>query len=160
MFQSRIDVSTKTRQAIVPVLNARLADAIDLLLQAKHAHWNVKGPSFIALHELFDKVAEHAEAHIDALAERITALGGTANGTLRSVAARTSLNDWPENTVSGRQHVDALAAALAGFGKATRAAINTADDLNDEVTADLFNEITSVTDKDLWFVEAHLHSDD
>ena len=145
---------------VVKLLNARLADAIDLSLQAKQAHWNVKGPHFIALHELFDKVAEHAEEHVDAIAERITALGGTAYGTLRAVSAGTTLRAWPEKVVSGRQHVDAMAVGLAQFGKAARAAIEIADDLDDEVTADLFNEITASTDKDLWFVEAHLQADE
>ena len=88
MHKTRNDIPAKTRKKVVELLNARLVDAIDLSMQAKQAHWNVKGPNFIALHELFDKVAEHAEGHVDALAERITALGGTAVGTVRAVAAR------------------------------------------------------------------------
>ena len=159
MRPTRIDLPAKTRQNVIKLLNARLADAIDLSLQAKHAHWNVKGPHFIALHELFDRIAEHAEEHVDELAERITILGGTAQGTLRAVSVGTSLKAWPEKAISGREHVEALANAIAQFGKATRAAIKEADDLDDEVTADLFNEITATTDKDLWFVEAHLQSD-
>lgn len=160
MHHTRIDLPTKTRQRVVKLLNARLADAIDLSLQAKQAHWNVKGPNFIALHELFDKVAEHAEQHVDELAERITILGGTAYGTLREVSTGTSLKAWPEKAVSGRQHVEALADTLAQFAKLTRAAIEVAEDLDDEVTADLFNEITAAADKDLWFVEAHLQADE
>ena len=159
MHATRIDLPVKIRQRVVNLLNARLAAAIDLSLQAKHAHWNVKGPNFIALHELFDRVAEHTEEHVDELAERITILGGTAQGTLRAVVAGTSLKAWPEKVVSGRQHVEALADVLAQFAKATRTAIEEANDLGDEVTADLFNEITATTDKDLWFVEAHLQSD-
>ena len=159
MHPTRIDLPAKTRQNVIKLLNARLADAIDLSLQAKHAHWNVKGPHFIALHELFDRVAEHAEEHVDELAERITILGGTAQGTLRAVSVGTSLKAWPEKAVSGREHVEALANAIAQFGKATHAAIQEADDLDDKVTADLFNDITATTDKDLWFVEAHLQSD-
>ena len=109
-----------------------------------------------ALHELFDKIAEHAEGHVDALAERITALGGTARGTVRTVAARSSLKPYPENIYTGAQHLEALAIALATAAKASRQAIEIADDLDDEVTADLFNEITGALDKDLWFIEAHL----
>ena len=156
MHKTRNDLPLKTRKQVVELLNARLVDAIDLGLQAKQAHWNVKGPNFIALHELFDKIAEHAEGHVDALAERIAALGGTARGTVRTVAARSSLKPYPENIYTGTQHLEALAVALATAAKASRQAIEIADDLDDEVTADLFNEITGALDKDLWFIEAHL----
>lgn len=156
MHKTRNDIPLKTRKKVVELLNARLVDSIDLAMQAKQAHWNVRGPNFIALHELFDKIAGHAEGQVDAIAERITALGGTAIGTARAVAARTSLKPYPDNIASGEQHLQALADALATAAKASRAAIELADDLDDEVTADLFNEITGELDKDLWFVEAHL----
>lgn len=156
MHKTRNDMPVKTRKKVVELLNARLVDAIDLSLQAKQAHWNVRGPNFIALHELFDKIAEHAEEQVDALAERITALGGTAVGTVRAVASRSTLKAYPENINSGEAHLQALAAAIATAAKASREAIEIADDLDDEVTADLFNEITGALDKDLWFVEAHL----
>lgn len=156
MHKTRNDMPVKTRKKVVELLNARLVDAIDLSLQAKQAHWNVRGPNFIALHELFDKIAEHAEEQVDALAERITALGGTAVGTVRAVASRSTLKAYPENISSGEAHLQALAAAIATAAKASREAIEIADDLDDEVTADLFNEITGALDKDLWFVEAHL----
>lgn len=158
MHKTRHDLPAKTRKRAVELLNARLVDSIDLSMQAKQAHWNVKGPHFIALHELFDKIAEHAEEHVDALAERITALGGTAIGTARAVAARSSLKAYPENIFSGPEHLSALADALAAAAKGAREASEVADDLDDEVTADLFIEITSALDKDLWFVEAHLQS--
>ena len=86
MFDTRNDLPAGTRTKVIELLNARLADAIDLGTQTKHAHWNVKGPNFIALHELFDKLAENVEEHIDTLAERVTALGGTAHGTIAAVA--------------------------------------------------------------------------
>ncbi len=158
MHKTRNDLPAKTRKRVVELLNARLVDAIDLSLQAKQAHWNVKGPNFIALHELFDKLADHAESHVDALAERITALGGTAVGTVRAVAAGSLLKPYPENISAGMQHLQALADALATAAKANREAIEIADDLDDEVTADLFNEITAALDKDLWFIEAHLQA--
>jgi len=120
------------------------------------AFWRINEKKDAALRELFDKVAEHAEGHVDALAERITALGGTAVGTARAVAAKSSLKPYPENIFTGPQHLAALADALAAAAKASRQASEVADDLDDEVTADLFNEITAGLDKDLWFVEAHL----
>src|ERR1700731_4808579 len=99
MFDTRNDLPANTRTKVIELLNGRLADGIDLGAQAKHAHWNVKGPNFIALHELFDKVAEHIEDHIDTLAERITALGGTAHGTIATVSRTTTLKQYPVDIV-------------------------------------------------------------
>ncbi|MGB6605077.1 MAG: DNA starvation/stationary phase protection protein Dps [Steroidobacteraceae bacterium] len=158
MFDTRNDLPASTRSKVIELLNARLADAIDLGTQTKHAHWNVKGPSFIALHELFDKVAETVEDHIDTIAERVTALGGTAHGTLAAAARGTSLKPYPEDISEGLAHVDALSAALAAFGAKVRAAIDTADKAGDADTADLFTQVSREIDKHLWFLEAHLHA--
>src|SRR5579862_6359408 len=158
MFDTRNDLPLKTRSKVVELLNARLADAIDLGTQTKHAHWNVKGPNFIALHELFDKVAENVEEHIDTIAERVTALGGTARGTLATVARASTLKAYPEDISEGLMHVDALSAALADFGARARAAIDAATRLGDADTADLFTGVSRDIDKYLWFLEAHLHA--
>jgi len=158
MFDTRNDLPANVRTQVIELLNARLADAIDLGTQTKHAHWNVKGPNFIALHELFDQVAEHLEDHIDTIAERVTALGGTARGTLAAVARATTLRPYPEDISEGTAHVDALSAALAAFGAKVRAGIDAATRLADADSADLFTGISRETDKDLWFLEAHLHA--
>ncbi|HET7755901.1 MAG TPA: DNA starvation/stationary phase protection protein Dps [Steroidobacteraceae bacterium] len=158
MFDTRNDLPANTRSKVIELLNARLADAIDLGAQAKHAHWNVKGPSFIALHELFDKVAESVEEHVDALAERITALGGVAHGTLVAAARATSLKAYPDDISEGLAHVDALSAALADFGARVRGAIESSGRLGDADTADLLTGISRENDKQLWFLEAHLHA--
>lgn len=157
MHATRIDLPEKSRKKLAYTLNQRLADAIDLQTQAKHAHWNVKGPNFIALHELFDDVAENIEEHIDSVAERITALGGTAEGGLASVAKRTSLEPYPD-VVEGLAHVDALATALAEFGRRIRKASDEAGKLGDADTADLYTEVSRDVDKYLWFLEAHLQA--
>jgi len=158
MFDTRNDLPANTRTRVIELLNARLADAIDLGAQTKHAHWNVKGPNFIALHELFDKIAESVEDQIDTLAERVTALGGRAHGTIASVARSSSLKPYPEDISEGMAHVDALSAALADYGAKIRAGIDAADKLGDADTADLFTGISRETDKYLWFLEAHLHA--
>jgi starvation-inducible DNA-binding protein len=158
MFDTRNDLPPGTRTRVIELLNARLADAIDLGTQTKHAHWNVKGPNFIALHELFDKVAEAIEDQIDTIAERVTALGGRAHGTLALVARNTSLRPYPEEISEGHAHVEALSTALADYGAKIRAAIGTADELGDADTADLFTGVSRETDKYLWFLEAHLHA--
>jgi starvation-inducible DNA-binding protein len=146
------------RAPLVNLLNSRLADAIDLGTQAKQAHWNVKGPNFIALHELFDRIAEHIEDHVDTLAERITALGGTANGTIAAVARTSSLPPFPTDITEGVQHVDALSSAVASFGAKVRKGIDEAAKVGDADTSDLFTGISREIDKDLWFLEAHLHA--
>jgi starvation-inducible DNA-binding protein len=159
MHPTRIDIPEDKRIAITRLLNDRLADAIDLKTQAKQAHWNVKGPNFIALHELFDKISEDIDEQVDELAERVTTLGGVAEGTIRAVAARSRLPEYPLHIKSGLDHVQALANSLASFGKAVRAAIDQSTELGDANTADLFTGISRDTDKNLWFVEAHLQAD-
>lgn len=140
---------------MVELLNQRLADVLDLGLQAKQAHWNVKGPNFIALHELFDKVADELEGFSDEIAERAVALGGVALGTVQIIAGQSSLAPYPVTLVSGKDHVAALAAALARFGKSSRSAIDMATKAGDADTADLFTGASREVDKLLWLVEAH-----
>lgn len=155
LHTTKIDLDKEKREKLVGILNSRLADAIDLKSQAKQAHWNVKGPHFIALHELFDQVSTETETHIDNIAERITTLGGTAMGTIRVAAQTSSLSEYPLEISDGAAHVDALSTALADFGKKVRADIDETDELGDKDTADLFTEVSRSIDKLLWFVEAH-----
>jgi starvation-inducible DNA-binding protein len=159
MFKTKNDLSETIRTKAVELLNARLADTIDLETQTKQAHWNVKGPHFIALHELFDKINEDVEDYVDDIAERVVQLGGVAEGTARMVAKRSSLPEYPANTVDGRSHVEGLSSALAAFGKSARKAITEANELGDMDTADLFTEVSRGIDKWLWFVEAHLQAE-
>jgi starvation-inducible DNA-binding protein len=156
MHKTKIDITEKTREQIVGLLQARLADAIDLKSQAKQAHWNVKGMNFIALHELFDQVATEVELHIDTIAERITTLGGTALGTIRVAAQQSNLGEYPHEITDGNLHVEALSGALAEFGKLVRKNIDESAELGDADTADLFTGVSREIDKSLWFVEAHL----
>jgi starvation-inducible DNA-binding protein len=158
MYDTKNDLPANVRGKTAELLNARLADAIDLGAQAKQAHWNVKGPHFIALHELFDTVAEHVEDQIDTLAERITSLGGTAHGTIAAACRATTLRPYPEDITDGMQHVDALSSAVADFGAKVRKAIDESEKLGDADTADLFTGLSREIDKDLWFLEAHLHA--
>lgn len=159
MFKTKNDLAEGTRGKVITLLNARLADCTDLQTQTKQAHWNVKGPNFIALHELFDKINEEVEDYVDDLAERAVQLGGVAEGTARMVAKKSTLPEYPANAADGRSHVDALSTALAAFGKSARQAITEANDLGDLDTADLFTEISRGIDKWLWFVEAHLQAE-
>jgi starvation-inducible DNA-binding protein len=159
MHRTKIDLPEKHRTQLVALLNQRLADLIDLQLQAKQAHWNVRGPHFMALHELFDGVHAAVLPHVDGVAERIGNLGGMAEGTLQCVLKQSSLAEYPANLVAGPDHIDRLSSALAQVGQAVRAAIDQAAELGDQDTADLFTGISRDLDQQLWFVEAHQQSD-
>lgn len=125
----------------------------------KQAHWNVKGPNFIALHKLFDEFSDEVGEHVDTTAERVTALGGIAEGTLQAVSKRTSLAAYSLTLTEGRGHVDALATAIAAVGKAVRLAIDESASLGDADTADLFTGVSRDLDKQLWFLESHLQAE-
>jgi starvation-inducible DNA-binding protein len=155
LYATKNDLPEARRIEIAALLNQRLADCIDLQTQCKQAHWNVKGPSFIALHKLFDEVNEDVEEYIDLIAERIVQLGGVAEGTVRIVAVRSKLQDYPLALTTGGQHVAALSDALSRFGRTARMCIGEMTDLEDAVSADMMTEIARGTDKWLWFVEAH-----
>ena len=139
-------------------LQLQLSQLLDLKLRAKQAHWNVKGPNFIGLHELFDKVAEELEEFTDDIAERAVELGGVALGTIQIVAKHSRLDAYPLKIASAKQHVASLASALAKFGASTRAAIDAASKSGDADTADLFTEVSRGVDKLLCMVEAHAQS--
>ena len=155
MYETENDISLKRRSELNALLNQRLASAVDLQMQMKQAHWNVKGPSFIGLHELFDKVAGSVESYVDKIAERIVQLGGIAEGTVRLAASRSQLPEYPLEMADGMAHVEAVARALSTFGKEARTTIDEADALDDADTADLFTEISRGIDQWLWFIEAH-----
>ena len=155
MYATENDVSLDHRTNMIGLMNQRLASAVDLQMQMKQAHWNVKGTSFIALHELFDKAYQEIEGYVDLIAERIVQFGGIAHGTVRASAASSELADYPAAISEGLAHVEAVARALSTFGSEARNMIVEANELDDAVTSDIFTEITRGIDKMLWFVEAH-----
>lgn len=159
MYATKNDIPEQARTKLVELLNQRLADAVDLQTQTKQAHWNVKGPDFIQLHELFDEINEDVENYVDLIAERAVQLGGEARGTARDAAAASQLKEYPQHLANGRGHVEALSNALSTFGKVARQAIDSSEELRDKDTADIFTEISRGTDKWLWFVEAHLQAE-
>ncbi len=158
LYTTKNDLPEATRLKVIALFNARLADSVDLQTQVKQAHWNVKGPDFIALHELFDKINEEVEEYVDLTAERVVQLGGTAEGTARMAVKSSKLSEYPLEIAAGHEHVDALSSVLAAYGKLARAAIDEADKLGDKDSADIFTEISRGVDKWLWFLEAHLQS--
>ena len=155
MYETENDLPKKVRTELTALLNQRLAEVVDLQMQLKQAHWNVKGPHFIGLHELFDKIAEDVASYADMIAERVVQLGGIAEGTVRLAAARSRLDEYPLKIADGAAHVEAVARALSTFGREARMTIDEGNALNDADTADMFTEISRGIDKHLWFVEAH-----
>jgi starvation-inducible DNA-binding protein len=143
---------------MVALLNQQLADTFDLYGQAKQAHWNVKGPQFHQLHELFDDLADQVSGYVDLIAERATALGGTALGTVRMAAEASRLTEYPLDAGGSLQHVEALAERFAALAATTRSAIEAAEKEGDAATADLLTEVSRGLDKSLWFLEAHLQA--
>lgn len=158
MYPTKNTLPEKVRTQIAGLLQEHLSNSIDLVTQAKQAHWNVKGPDFISLHGLFDKIAEDSEKYIDLVAERIVQLGGIAEGTLKTAAKRSQLPEYPLTISAGHDHVKALAHTLASYGEGIRNAIGSADELADWDTADILTEISRDVDKNLWLVEAHVQS--
>ncbi len=154
-YPTKNDLPEAARGEAVALLNQRLADCIDLQTQCKQAHWNVKGPTFIALHKLFDEINEDVEGYVDLIAERIVQLGGIAEGTVGVVADRSTLVDYPLALATGAEHVAALSDALAAFGRTARVGIEEMNELEDADSADILTEISRGVDKWLWFVEAH-----
>ncbi len=154
-YPTKNDLPEASRREAIGLLNQRLADCIDLQTQSKQAHWNVKGPSFIALHKLFDEINAAVAEYADLVAERIVQLGGIAEGTVGAVEGRSTLVDYPLTLSTGAEHVAALSDALAMFGRTVRVGIEEMNELEDAGSADILTEISRGVDKWLWFVEAH-----
>ena len=158
LYSTRIDIAEEVRIKVTDLLNKTLAATLDLKTQTKQAHWNVKGTDFFQLHELFDEMAGELEEYVDMVAERATALGGTALGTARMAASESILPEYPLDAVGGIEHITALADRYSAYGKHVREAIDATEELGDADTADLYTEVSRTIDKRLWFLEAHLVS--
>ena len=159
-YSTHNNLKPAAKAVVIKLLNARLADAIDLALLTKQAHWNIKGPQFIALHEMFDGFRTEVDGHVDTMAERVVQLGGTALGTTQVVARASTLAPYPTGVTSTRDHLDALIERYASVANATRAAIDTADRAGDKDSADILTGVSRGLDKALWFLEAHVQESD
>jgi len=151
-----IGLKSNTKTAMIGLCNARLADAIDLSLAVKQAHWNLKGPTFIAVHELLDMLRDHLDTNADTVAERVAQLDGVALGTSQTVSDKSELPAYPTDSRKVADHVGALVERYGALSKSVREAIDTADDAGDAGTADIFTAFSRDLDKDLWFLKSHL----
>ena len=160
MYKTRVALSDEQKTKTVAVLQERLGDALDMYSQAKFAHWNVKGVNFYQLHLVFDSVADAVFPQIDQIAERLTQLGGVANGTVRQSAANSQIPEYDTSLTGGMEHVNALANALGCYAQALRAASDEIDEIGDEPTSDFFKQLVVETEEQLYFLESHLEAGD
>lgn len=153
---TQIQLPEEVRAKLVADLNVSLASTLDLALQVKQAHWNIRGPQFFARHELFDRVAAHLFKMADMIAERGSTLGGYAEGTLRLGAKKSELPEYDLNASNGRDHIVVLTERFGTYTKLLREKLAHSEELNDPPTADLYTECVRTAELDLWFLESHL----
>ncbi len=156
MHHTRQSIQERERMDLVNMLNQTLASTSDLYAQLKHAHWNIKGPQFIAMHKLFDEIAEEVEGHVDTIAERITALGGTAFGTIQDVVKNTQLRVLPNNVFTLEQLLEHITHNFAILSELARECMDRSEELDDMATNDVYVDLARSLDKNLWFLEAHI----
>lgn len=156
LHETKMNLPQKVRIESISFLNKSLASGSDMYAQLKQAHWNIKGMNFIALHKLLDEIAKEVEEHVDIIAERITAMGGTALGTLQQAVKNTSLFPYPVDIFDAKDHLEHLTVNMAAFGEECRDNIDKTDKINDMATNDLYIDLVRMLDKNLWFLEAHL----
>lgn len=157
MIPTMNSLPENTRKKVITFLQARVADGIHLSQFAKHAHWNVRGPTFQSIHSLFDKVHEDIESLVDGCAERIAQLGGYVNGTCKAAEDATLMAEYPAGIIDEYEHVEVVAAAVSQFSASIRQDIVTAARLGDGVTADLLTSAAALLDKALWILESHVY---
>ena len=156
-FPSRVSLDQKTKNTLIDDLNTMLACTIDLQLQVKQAHWNVKGPHFVARHELFEAVAGRLRNSADMLAERAATLGGYAAGTVRSSAEASKLPEYDLNATDGRNHIKTLVDRFETYTKSLRDSIELAERSKEPATTDLYVEVLRAAELDMWFLESHIN---
>jgi starvation-inducible DNA-binding protein len=156
MTEVKTDLKKAVSDKSIALLNPALASATDLMLSTKEAHWNVRGPHFIALHLFFDTLNKEMGTVVDDLAERCVQLGGHALGTLGEAHKGTQLHAYPGNLHAEKEHLQALLGQFTAFSIHMRQGIDAADQAGDKDTSDLFTQISRGLDKQIWFIEAHL----
>ena len=158
MYKSPSHLSEPAREILINVLNARLADGLDLHSQIKVAHWNIKGPQFAALHPLFETFAISLGNFNDSIAERAVTLGGKAFGTVRHVAKTSRITEYPQDTTRDLDHVKLLAERFESYLVELRDSRSAAESQADTDTVDLLTTVITEFEKNAWFLRASLES--
>lgn len=150
-------ISDSDAKALIDGLQERLTDFNDLHLILKHAHWNVVGKNFIAVHEMLDPQIELVRGFADEVAERISTLGGSPLGTPAGHAGEHL--DYDVNKAGVEEHLRALDAVYTKVLEGLRSEQKTAGEL-DAMTEDLYIAEAQALEKFQWFIRAHLDDGD
>lgn len=156
-FSNHVSLPQEAKTQLVDTLNSMLATTSDLRSQVKQAHWNIKGPQFVARHELFDNLAAKLLGYADVIAERAATLGGYATGTVRQSAEHSKLPEYDVRAVDGKHHIKTLVDRYSDYTRLVREAVNEAEKVDDPATEDVYTEILRGTELDMWFLESHLN---
>jgi starvation-inducible DNA-binding protein len=157
LSETKNDIAQATRKKVASLLVQHVADGLDLHSQSKHAHWNVRGPHFLSIHKLLDRVAEAVEEHVDEMAYRAVQLGASVPGTIHAAVEISSLRRYPVMAFADAlNHLAAVADTLADFGSKIRASIDATSEAGDADTSDLLTGVSRSVDKLLWMTESHL----
>lgn len=152
--QASADDINGTQQFLAPVVLAMQALAID----GKQAHWHVRGENFIAVHELLDKLVDHARAYADLAAERTVALGLPIDARLQTLAAKNPLPQMKDGFQNYGPMIQQVVAQLDAAIAVVRRAVEGLDDI-DLNSQDVAIEIERGLVEDRWFLAAHLATD-
>jgi starvation-inducible DNA-binding protein len=142
------------RGHLVVHLNQGLANLTDLASAYDQAHWNVAGPHFAQLHELFDRFADQTREYMDMLAERAVTLGGTARGTIQAAAEASTLPAFPLTERSQWRLVEELIQRLEHVAADLRQAMDASAD--EAATEDVFIDVLRGIEKQHWVLREHL----
>lgn len=146
---------SNAKAASIEVLSALLVDGVDLALVTKQAHWNLRGPRFIALHEMIDGFRAEIDVHVDIMAERIVQLGAAAVATSQAVAESSHLTPYPTNITAENLHLAALLERFGAVATSVRAGVSLCADAGDANSADILTAYSRALDKTVWLLEAH-----
>ena len=151
-----IGISEKDRAAIAAGLSHLLADTYTLYLTTHNFHWNVTGPMFNTLHQMF--MAQYTElwAAADPVAERIRSLGHPAPGSYAQFSALASLPDAPALPPKALEMVRILVDGHEGVARTARRIFALADKANDQPTADLLTQRLTVHEQTAWMLRSLL----
>lgn len=146
-------IIVKASATLTKNLQSVLVDLIELHLQGKQAHWNIVGTNFRDLHRQLDEVVLSARAFSDEVAERMRAVNAEPDGRSRTVAASTSLEEFPLGEVSTHDAIDLITARLEATSQTMRGVHDQVDE-EDPTTADILHAIIEKVEQFAWMISA------